>query len=341
LDAKASAWASWCSLYPFVGLGIAVKNWGGDNDLRVPALLWLLTFGWYWHNTNKLGEQVLQGIDPATMAALERGEELTPEQQAQLETNMGTILGIEPGDLPQGMEVNPITFNQAAIKVNTIERQRGTVSLPEAKARLEVPIHFRFLNGAAVREALAESGGAFDPGFLGWVIHESVDMSKPEQWEWAIEVIALTDGHIKAEGLDAGSEAALTKRAKAAAARIGEMDAEGNFHNGFNGYRAAPTLDTQRSTATWVSDLQYADNTNALKCEAIRLGRSAQVLYRLRGVEDNDHELCLRQVRLLANRTAFQADQDYATVGMLDRKASFGLAARATDEDLVELVESQ
>lgn len=324
---------------PFIGLLLVIKNWGSDNDLRVPALGWILAFGWYWHSAQGVADQALQGLDPATIAALQRGEELTPEQEAQLSQNMGGLLGIDPDAMPQGMDVDPIEFNQAALRINTIERKRGTVMLPEAKARLDVPMHFRFLEGAAVRAAMADSGEVFEPGFLGWVIHESVDLSKPEQWDWIIEVDAANDGHVKAEGLDASNQAALVERAKAAAARIAKLDVEGIHHNLFNGYRVAPVLDGANQTAAWVSDLAYADGTQALKCASIRLGRSAQVIYRLRAVADDAAELCLREVRLLASRTAFLAGQEYQQAGMLDGKSDFELAAYATDEALAEMIE--
>jgi hypothetical protein len=326
---------------PFIGLFYIFKNWGEDNDVRVPGLLWLLTFGWYWYSASNIVNQLQDGLPPEVIAALERGEELTPEQQAQIEANMGQLLGFDAGDFSQSMEVDPLKFKAAAIRVSSIERKRGNIVLPDAQARLEIPSHFRFLEGAALREALADSGEVFEPGFQGWIIHESIDLSKPQEWTWAIQVIARNEGHVSADSDDFNNAAALTTRARAAAARIAEMDAEGFYHSSFSSYIAAPAFDPQRFSAAWVSDLGYPDDTRAIDCTGMRLGRKTQVLYRLYAVAAQDHELCLRQVRLMANLTAFQPQQDYADVGMLDGRSSLDLAAFATDEDLVELVENQ
>lgn len=326
--------------FPFVGLRYVVKNWGEENDLRVPGLLWLLTFGWYWYSIKNVENQMYQGLSPEAIAAFERGEELTPEQEALIEANMGQLLGFDAEDFSPAMEVDPLEFKAAAIRVNAIERKRGTVVFPQAQARLDIPVHFRFLDGAALREALAESGEVFEPGFQGWVIHESIDLSKPQQWSWAIQVIAHADGHVAADSDGLTDTAALTARAQRAATRIAELDTEGFYHTAFNSYTAAPVFDAQRHTAAWASDLQYADDSEALDCTGMRLGRKSQVIYRLYAVEAQDSELCLRQVRLMANQTAFQAQQDYTDVGMLDGRSSLDLAAYATDEDLVELVKS-
>ncbi len=321
---------------PPIGLIYMIKNWGTDNDLRVPAILWALTLGWYIYSVKNTVEQLTEGMDPEMMAALERGEELTPEQQAQLDRNVAGMLGVDPDEFDADEDIDPLVFNQAAMKIGSINRQRGTVVLPEAKARLEVPTHFRFLEGGAIRAALAGTDAEFVPGFLGWVVHETLDFSKPEQWSDTIEVIATTDGHVNADGLAGIDEHTLLARGKAAAARIAAVDAEGQYHSGFAGYQVAPLIDNARHSIAWVSVHEYADGESAFNCEAIRLGRKTQVTYRLPSIEGNQHELCLRQVRLLANSTAFIAGEDYPDVRMLDGKSRSDLAARVTDEDLAE-----
>lgn len=339
--ARESIWLGILSFFfPFIGLRYVVKNWGEENDLRVPGLLWVLTFGWYWYSIKNVENQIYEGLSPEAIAAFERGDELTPEQEAQIEANMGQLLGFDAEDFSPAMEIDPLKFKAAAVRVNSIERKRGTIVLPEVQARMEIPTHFRFLEGAALREALADSGEVFDPGFQGWVIHESVDLSKPQQWTWAIQVIAHSDGHVAADEEDLNNAEALTERARAAATRIADLDTEDLYHTAFTGYVAPPVFDAQRFSAAWVSDLQYADASAALDCTAMRLGRKTQVLFRLLAVDPQDHELCLRQVRLMANQTAFQAQQDYSDVGMLDGRSNLDLTAYATDEDLVETLKS-
>lgn len=317
--------------FPPVGLLYALK----ESSVRVPAILWIIAAAWYWHGTQNVAKEVFSGMDQATIDAIARGEELTPGQQAQLHANVGGMMGVDAEPWPSDSEENDQTIiNSIRLQLKQIERKRGTIMLSEAKANIEIPAHFRFLEGADVRAALGAQADGLTPGFLGWIVHESVDLSDPVQRQWAIDVIALSDGHIQAKGLESSQQVELARSAAGTAQNIMKLGVQEGYHVGFSGFRASPTLDLARHSASWVSELEYPGGEHSLRCQAIRLGRKTQVLFRIPRLTESADELCLREVRLLANSTRFVTGQDYPQANILDGKSSFTLVDLVTDKDL-------
>jgi Protein of unknown function (DUF2167) len=327
-------------------IGVA-RNWGTDNDVRILGLAWLVLSGWYWYEGSKVQKQMLSQLGPELQAKLERGEELTEEEAVRVFEVMGGggITGnaaetIREMGTDSGRDIEA-KFRSGKHKVALIDRQRGLAALPEAKARLEIPDHFRFLEGAAVREAVSADGRKMKPSFVGWVLHETTDMSDDLDWNWAIEVHAFANGHVA--GMDFTPElvAQIEERARAAATKIADLDGENEYHSEFAGFRVRPGFDAQRKVVTWVSELKYPSGDSARYCEALRLGRTQQVSYRLPFIAENAEELCLRKVRLMAANTRFELEQDYEFKGMLDGAAEIDLAGVIADEEVLAALEAQ
>jgi len=323
---------------PIAWLVFLFRNWGTEYDVRLPSLVSVLALGWIGYLGYSSARDLSSGMAPDIAATLERGEALTPDQTRRFNAQLSSTLG---GDNVEVDEVDPVAFEEAARRLSAIERQRGIVVLPEASARLDVPLHFRFLQAEAVRTALQGSDVEFDPGFIGLVVHESIDLREVDQWTSVIEVSASNDGHVKVDTLADVTGSALALRAQAAAAEIAKIDVDEKYHNGFAGFLEGPEVDMARHSATWVSKLDYHDGEDALHCESVRLGRKTQVHYRLLDTPPEDQELCLRQVRLLAHRTTFAAGEDYADTSVLDRKSRFDLAAWVTGEQLLHTLQQR
>jgi uncharacterized membrane-anchored protein len=64
---------------------------------------------------------------------------------------------------------------------------------------------------------------------------------------------------------------------------------------------------------------------------ASKLGRNGALVYSISEIEASRRELCLRSVRLLAGRSAFEKGQTYADHSrLLDKKAGYDLVGLVT-----------
>jgi uncharacterized membrane-anchored protein len=207
----------------------------------------------------------------------------------------------------------------------------GLVDIPAAKASIEVPAHFRFVDRDALKVALA--GTEDEPGSqsVGWLVHERVDLTAQDAWH--VDVDYLADGFISDETFAAQSRETLLAAGQRATKAMSDQQEAGEPEFSLVDYAEMPRLDPALHTATWVEEIAYAgkDARHVLDCYSMRLGRAGALMFSITDTAVPRRELCLRSVRLLAGRSSFERGQTYADRSrLLDRKAKYDLVALVT-----------
>ena len=214
-----------------------------------------------------------------------------------------------------------------SIALAKLPQRGGRVEIEPAKAAIEVPPHFRFVDRAGLLALYAEIGTEPEPSSVGWLVHEDVDLGADDAW--FVEVEWLGDGYVRENGFAARPSERMLAEAQSAIAQLSAR--QGEEAQGFSlvRYVEEPAFDAGRDSATWVEELAYAgDAEHRLDCYAAKLGRGGALLFSILEVGMRRQELCLRSVRLAAGRTHFDPGQTYADHSSLfDRKAKYDLAA--------------
>jgi uncharacterized membrane-anchored protein len=216
-----------------------------------------------------------------------------------------------------------------SVEVANLPMQSGPVDIASAHARIDVPAHFRFVDRGALETLFRKFDDELDPTTVGWLVHESVNLSDDEAWFVAVDW--YPDGFV-AES-DFGSLPAATLLADAQRATQALTD-DDDFR--LVRYAEDPELDAGKHLATWVEETAEGREAHRLECYAAKLGRRGAFQYTVSDVAKSRQELCLRSVRLAAARTTFAEGETYADHSRLfDHKARYNLAGFVTGTALL------
>lgn len=209
----------------------------------------------------------------------------------------------------------------------------GTIALPQAQARLDLPSHFRFVSSEALRGAGIEVDELPHATALGWVVHESVDLASDTAWY--IDLDWFGEGFVSADRLAVYGNDALLAEARATAERLSGFDDAPEFE--LTRFAETPVYNVSDALLTWVEEIRYADEgIPSRDCYAIRLGRGGALQFSIQGMAPARQELCLRAVRLAAASSRFLEDRAYADYSRLfDKKSRFDLVDLVTGRHLL------
>ncbi|RYD14099.1 MAG: DUF2167 domain-containing protein [Lysobacteraceae bacterium] len=203
----------------------------------------------------------------------------------------------------------------------------GTIALPQAQARIDLPSHFRFVSSEALRGAGIEVDDVPHAAALGWIVHESVDLASDTAWY--IDLDWFGEGFVSADRLAVYGNDALLAEARATAQRLSGLDDTPEFE--LARFAETPVYNVSDALLTWAEDIRYADEgATTRNCHAIKLGRAGALQFSIQDMAPARQELCLRAVRLVAGSSRFLEGRAYADYSRLfDKKSRF---------DLVDLV---
>lgn len=287
----------------------AYKNRGSQFDILIP-LIGLVAATWFW----------TYAAEKARLASAAAYETQVAEFRKQSEANAANAAQ---------------TVAQWPSRAARLKLHRGKLSLSDTGAELAVPEHWRFIEAAPLRDALSGTKHFPGLGVIGWLVHERVDLSQLDTI-WYVEVYAEQRGHVQADGVD---DSDLQSRKGEATARINAKNfAAGAPSFSFVKFLETPQYDTQYDRAVWVDQMSYPGETSLLlDCYAIKLGKEAQVWFRMREQFEGARELCTRSVRLMAAKTQFVSGAGYADyTWLVDDSAGFDLGEVIASEHRVE-----
>lgn len=217
-----------------------------------------------------------------------------------------------------------------SVALANLPRSTGRVDFPAAHASIDVPAHFRFIDRDALVKAFA--GTEDEPGeqSIGWLVHERVDLTAKDAWH--VDVDRIADGFISDDTFASQSRETLLAAAKQATRTLSDQQDAGEPAYSLVGYPELPRLDPIGHSVAWVAEIAYDGKPqHVLDCTAIKLGRSGALVYSISEISPARRELCVRTVRLLAGRSAFEKGQTYADRSrLLDKKAGYDLVGLVT-----------
>ena len=287
----------------------AYKNRGSEYDILIP-LVGLVAATWFW----------TYAAESSRLASAAAYEAQVAEFRKQSEANAANAAQ---------------TIARWPSRVAKLKQHRGKLALADTGAELSVPEHWRFIEARPLREALSGTKHYPGLGVIGWLVHERVDLAQLDTL-WYVEVYAEQRGHVKATGAD---DSDLQARKGEATAKINaKAFASGAPSFSFVKFLEAPTYDAQYDRAVWVDQMSYPGETELLlDCYAIKLGKEAQLWFRMREQFEGARELCTRSVRLMAAKTQFVSGAGYADyTWLIDDSAGFDLGEVIASEHRVE-----
>jgi hypothetical protein len=287
----------------------AYKNRGSQYDILLP-LVGLVVATWFWTHAAEKSRMASAAAYEAQVAEFRKQSEANAANAAQTVSRWPTLAA-------------------------KLKQHRGKLALADSGAELEVPVHWRFIEAKPLREALSGTKHFPGLGVIGWLVHERVDLTQLDTI-WYVEVYAEQRGHVKASGVDDNN---LERRKGEATARINARNfAAGAPSFSFVKFLEAPRHDPLYDRAVWVDQMSYPGETSLLlDCYAIKLGKEAQVWFRMREQFEGARELCTRSVRMMAARTRFVAGAGYADyTWLVDDAAGFDLGEVIASEHRVE-----
>jgi len=287
----------------------AYKNRGSQFDILIP-LIGLVLVTWFWSFASERTRLASAAAYEAQVAEFRKHSEANAANAAQ-------------------------TMAQWPSRAVKLKQHRGKLALDDTGAELAVPEHWRFIEAAPLRDALSGTKHYPGLGVIGWLVHERVDLGQLDTL-WYVEVYAEQRGHVKASGVD---DSDLQTRKGEATAKINAKGfAAGAPSFSFVKFLEAPKYDAAYDRAVWVDQMSYPGETSLLlDCYAIKLGKEAQIWFRMREQFDGARELCTRSVRLMAAKTRFVSGAGYGDyTWLVDDSAGFDLGAVIASEHRVE-----
>ncbi|HWT16967.1 MAG TPA: DUF2167 domain-containing protein [Patescibacteria group bacterium] len=287
----------------------AYKNRGSEYDILLP-LIGLVAATWFWTYAAESSRVASAAAYEAQVAGFRKQSEADAANAAQTVAR----------------------WPQLAAK---LKLHRGKLSLSDTGAELSVPAHWRFIEAGPLRDGLSGTKHFPGLGVIGWLVHERVDIAQIDTL-WYVEVYAEQRGHVKASGVEAGN---LEKRKGEATAKLNAKAFAGGAPSfSFVKFLEAPTYEALYDRAVWVDQMSYPGETALLlDCYAIKLGKEAQIWFRMREQYEGARELCTRSVRLMAAKTQFANGAGYADyTWLVDDSAGFDLGEVIASEHRVE-----
>ena len=287
----------------------AYKNRGSEYDILIP-LIGLVLATWFWTHAAESARMATAAEYEAQVAEFRKQSEADAANAAQ-------------------------TLAQWPNRAAKLKLHRGKLALADTGAELAVPEHWRFVEAEPLRDALSGTKHFPGLGVIGWLVHERVDLAQLDTL-WYVEVYAEQRGHVKADGADDGD---LEKRKGEATAKINaKAFAAGAPSFSFVKFLEAPKYDASYDRAVWVDQMSYPGETSLLlDCYAIKLGKEAQVWFRMREQFEGARELCTRSVRLMAAKTQFVSGAGYGDyTWLVDASAGVDLGEVIASEHRVE-----
>ncbi len=206
--------------------------------------------------------------------------------------------------------------------VDRLPFQRRNVRLAHSYTNIDIPQHFRFVDRPALRDLFYARGRGLPDAVSGLIVHESVELRSQDPWLVLIRWLPI--GNVAAdranrwntaEMLDAAQRQGRLRRATGLAADQGSVT--------LAGFVEAPVFDTASQRLTWVERLDpLSGGEPRLDCHAVRLARRGVLWFTIESIAASRQELCLRTVRLMADRAVFDEryrHRDYNST--TDRKA--------------------
>lgn len=287
----------------------AYKNRGSEFDITIPVV-GLVIAVWFWGYADESTRQ----------ASATAYEKKVTEFQQQSEANAANAAEVIA------------SWPQRAAK---LKQHQGKLLLSDTGAELVVPAHWRFVEAAPLREALSGTKHFPGLGVIGWLVHERVDIAQLDTI-WYVEVYAEQMGHVSAKGVD---DSDLEYRKGEATSKLSSQAmTAGDASFSFSKFVEAPKYDSAFDRAVWVNEMSYPGETELLlDCYAVKLGKEAQIWFRMREQFAGVRELCVRSVRLMAAKTTFGADLSYSDyTWLVDDGSGFDLGEVIAGEHRVD-----
>jgi hypothetical protein len=162
----------------------------------------------------------------------------------------------------------------------------GKVELAGTGASLELPSRFRFVPANRLHKLARLRALPMEPGTLGWISHETVDLGQPSAW--VLELRHLNTGHLpESDSVEALDDQLASLAGSPLLDSSGRTLGSGAF---------APRWDATRQLLTWSWD---DPEGNSEQRAALPL-RQGALLFVLRRVQPDQREFALRAARLLA-----------------------------------------
>ncbi len=209
-----------------------------------------------------------------------------------------------------------------------LERQTGSIELPEAAARLDVPEQFYFLNAKDADTVLVEVWGN-PPGqpVLGMLF--PAHLTPFDENSWAVTIEYEEDGYVSdADAADIDYSELLTQMQEDTRAESEERLAAGYEAIALVGWAAPPFYDKNAHKLHWAKELKFGEESgNTLNYNIRVLGRKGVlVLNFIAGMDQKPViEESLDSVLALAN---FTEGNEYADFNPdTDKIAAYGIGA--------------
>jgi len=302
-----------------------IKNWGDpDTDIRIPFFATVLALGLSLFMVSRGVDNAMLEYAPyfseedLALIAEENPEAYAQIMQAraQFEADGGTLedeggsdldlapASIEAADAPSSassatttsvddaqapaprppVEIDPEVELAKAVK--GLSYLYHAVELKGANAQLVVPPRFRFIPAVRLSRIAELRSQPLQPGTLGWVTHDTIDLAHPEAW--AVEVRLLDIGATRLTG----SNEEINDELRALADTVLLDTSKARF--GSEGF--VPRWDAERALLTW----SLSGKDGRVEQRAVRPLRQAVLQFSVSGLEPSQRELGLRATRLLA-----------------------------------------
>lgn len=218
-------------------------------------------------------------------------------------------------------------------RLQNLKFQTGTVALPRAHARMEIPPGWKFLATEELARIFeVDSVQLRDLDELGLLLPETMRLDQPNVWY--ITVAAMQSGYI-VEDVDRLEPYRLVWRArdvyKWASQTAGRYKAE-SFE--FVNFGRAPYLDSTRHYCIWSERIRYPQDKGAeyLDIYAFALSRRGAVSVSAEYMPDQWQDQVEHAVEALVKSIRFDIGERYEDYSAIDEVADFELSHIITGE---------
>lgn len=205
-------------------------------------------------------------------------------------TTAGSSSPSSPADTRDSAQAAPVEDPLLALPaaVAALSYRYASVLWPDAGVSVELPPRFRFLPSQRLHRLASLRSQPMPAGTLGWITHESVDLTEPDAW--VLEARFLKVGHVPLGADDATIDAELATLAGV------QQRGPGGRRLGEGDY--APQWDSSGPVLTW----SLTEQDGLYEHRAALPLRDGVLLLVIRGLRADQREMGLRMTRLMANR---------------------------------------